>query len=447
MKQIKKRKIFVLDTSVLLVDPSSFRKFGENDVIIPLDVISELDGIKKYNDSVGVNARTTVKLLDEVFSDEIFESGVSLGQNKGSLFMYSLKELNQEVKKTLKDDTVDHRIISVALNLKQKRGQNKEVVVVSNDTNLRFKSSSFGLASEFYQNDRIESIDDLYKGIYYLEDSTLDEFIDSLYQKRAISLNKIPNIAQLSLSQNQFLVIKSNTKSILCNIKGNEVCVIQKKEIYGRINPRNAEQTLAIDALLDKDLNLITLNGPAGTGKTLLAIGAALSQIKEYDQIFISRPIVPMSNKDLGFLPGDIASKISPYMQPLYDNIKFLKQANGGDQKKKSTKIDEMIENGTISLEALAYIRGRTLPKILFIVDEAQNLTPSEIKTIITRMGEGSKIIFTGDIYQIDHPYLDAYSNGLTYLIEKAKDYDKAAHISLEKGERSELSEWAAKNL
>lgn len=331
MKQIKKRKIFVLDTSVLLVDPSSFRKFGENDVIIPLDVISELDGIKKYNDSVGVNARTTVKLLDEVFSDEIFESGVSLGQNKGSLFMYSLKELNQEVKKTLKDDTVDHRIISVALNLKQKRGQNKEVVVVSNDTNLRFKSSSFGLASEFYQNDRIESIDDLYKGIYYLEDSTLDEFIDSLYQKRAISLNKIPNIAQLSLSQNQFLVIKSNTKSILCNIKGNEVCVIQKKEIYGRINPRNAEQTLAIDALLDKDLNLITLNGPAGTGKTLLAIGAALSQIKEYDQIFISRPIVPMSNKDLGFLPGDIASKISPYMQPLYDNIKFLKQANGGD--------------------------------------------------------------------------------------------------------------------
>jgi PhoH-like ATPase len=448
MKNNKKQKMFVLDTSVLLVDPSSFSKFGDHDVVIPLEVIAELDNAKKYSDSVGFNAREVTRLLDEHFSPEMFvNGGASIGPNKGNLLIYFLKELNIEVKKTLKEDKVDHRIISVALNLKQKKGQEKEIVLVSNDTNLRFKAASFGLEVQSYKNDRIENIDDLYKGVLVLDNPELKPFINELYQKKEISIYENEIIKNQTFKPNQFLLIQADDKSVFCKIQNHLVLLVTKDFIYGRVQPRNVEQIFAMNALLDKNLNLVTLNGIAGTGKTLLAIGAAISQAGDYEQIFIARPIVAMSNKDLGYLPGDVQSKIAPYMQPLWDNIKFLKQANGGDEKKKSSKIDDMVESGKIVIEPLAYIRGRTLPKTFFVIDEAQNLTPNEIKTIITRAGEGSKFVFTGDIYQLDHPYLDSYSNGLSYLIEKAKDYKMAAHVYLEKGERSELSDWAAKTL
>lgn len=443
----KKHKMFVLDSSVLLVDPASFLKFNNHDVVIPLEVIAELDNAKKYNDSVGFNAREVTRLLDQYFAPEMFNGGVTMGEGKGNLSIYFLKELNPEVKKSLREDKVDHRIISVALNLKQKKGQDKEIVLVSNDTNLRFKAASFGLEVQSYKNDRIENIDDLYKGVLVLDNPDLTSFINEIYQKKEVSLHENEIIAKHVFKPNQFLLVQAEGKSVLCKTQGDLVSLVTKDSIYGRVQPRNAEQTFAMNALLDKNLNLVTLNGTAGTGKTLLAVGAAISQAADYEQIFIARPIVAMSNKDLGYLPGDVQAKIALYMQPLWDNIKFLKQANGGDQKKKSSKIDDMMESGKIVVEPLAYIRGRTLPNTLFIIDEAQNLTPNEIKTIVTRMGEGSKIIFTGDIYQLDHPYLDSYSNGLSYLIEKAKDYGRAAHVYLEKGERSELSDWAAKTL
>jgi PhoH-like ATPase len=443
----KKHKMFVLDSSVLLVDPASFLKFNNHDVVIPLEVIAELDNAKKYNDSVGFNAREVTRLLDQYFAPEMFNGGVTMGEGKGNLSIYFLKELNPDVKKSLREDKVDHRIISVALNLKQKKGQEKEIVLVSNDNNLRFKAASLLLEVQSYKNDRIENIDDLYKGSLFIEEPTLDTFIDSLYHNRSCLLSKNEFLYKMSFQPNQYLTLKSGNNSALCCVKNDSLVLVVKSSIYSRVEPRNAEQTFATNALLDKEVNLVTLNGLSGTGKTLLAIGAAISQAKDYDQIFIARPIVAMSNKDLGYLPGDAQAKIAPYMQPLFDNIRFLKQANGGDQKKKSSMIDDMIESGKIVVEPLAYIRGRTLPNTLFIIDEAQNLTPNEIKTIVTRMGEGSKIVFTGDIYQLDHPYLDSYSNGLTYLVEKAKDYEKAAHIYLEKGERSDLSDWAAKNL
>lgn len=443
----KKHKMFVLDSSVLLVDPASFLKFNNHDVVIPLEVIAELDNAKKYNDSVGFNAREVTRLLDQYFAPEMFNGGVTMGEGKGNLSIYFLKELNPEVKKSLREDKVDHRIISVALNLKQKKGQDKEIVLVSNDTNLRFKAASFGLEVQSYKNDRIENIDDLYKGVLVLDNPDLTSFINEIYQKKEVSLHENEIIAKHVFKPNQFLLVQAEGKSVLCKTQGDLVSLVTKDSIYGRVQPRNAEQTFAMNALLDKNLNLVTLNGTAGTGKTLLAVGAAISQAADYEQIFIARPIVAMSNKDLGYLPGDVQAKIAPYMQPLLDNIKFLKQANGGEEKKKSSKIDDMIDDGKIVIEPLAYIRGRTLPKTFFVIDEAQNLTPNEIKTIITRAGEGSKFVFTGDIYQLDHPYLDSYSNGLSYLIEKAKDYEKAAHVYLEKGERSELSGWAAKTL
>lgn len=444
---MKKQKIYVLDTSVLFHDDSSIEKFGSHDVCIPMDVIGEIDRHKDRNDSVGANARAVTRFIDERFSQEIFTKGVSLGHSKGNLFLYPLFELNPRVKKAYKNDCVDHRIISVALNLKEKKGQTKVIIVVSNDANLRFKAGAFGLDAQQYKNDRVETIDDLYKGFVSLDDISLDSIIDTIYQKREIDVFESELLLSRNFYPNQFVLLKCGDKTALSRFYNNKLILVGKESIYGRLMPKNAEQTLALNALLNPDIMLVTLNGPAGTGKTLLAIGAAVSQTKIYDQIVVARPIVAMSNKDLGYLPGDAQDKVAPYMQPIYDNLRFLKQANGGEQKKKSTFMDEMLEEGKIKVEPLAYIRGRTMPNTLLIIDEAQNLTPNEIKTIVTRMGECAKIILTGDIYQIDHPYLDAYSNGLSYLIEKAKEYEYAAHITLEKGERSPLSDWAAKNL
>jgi PhoH-like ATPase len=449
MTKTKKDKLFVLDTNIPSIDPACFLKFSNQDVTFLLDVISELDKAKKYTDTVGFNARETTRLLDKFFEPALFKDGVSMGPNKGKLSIYFLKELHPEVKKAFKEDTVDNRIISVALNLKTQY-PDKEIILVSNDTGLRFKAASLGIKVEVYQNDRVENLDDLYKGVVTINsnEEKFIQLINDIYQNNEILIKDIKPYNTTKFSPNQYLILQhSSGKSVLCRrVMGEKIQKVTEKTIYGKLEAKNAEQKFAIDALFDKDISLVTMGGSAGTGKTLLAVAAAIRQADKYSQIFISRPIVALSNKDLGYLPGDVQSKIEPYMQPIWDNIRFIKHQCGGENKKKSREIDEIIEE-KITIEALAYIRGRTLPNTLFIVDEAQNLTPNEVKTIVTRMGEGSKVIFTGDVDQIDHPYLDTHSNGFSYLVERSKNYEKAAHVYLKKGERSDLSDWGAKNL
>jgi len=459
----KKKKNFVLDTNILLDDPYSFFKMGEHDVTIPMEIIAELDKFKTQSTQIGENARVFTRELDKLFSPEIFNAGVSLGHGKGKITLYILKTLNLEVKKRLKDDTPDHKIISAALNLQTKYNksnkQQKEVVFVSNDINLRFKAASFGLSVEAYKNDRVEDLEQLYSGVSLIEDCTQEQVSQIFSGSKSGQEELIRIILDKNPKPNQCFILKNHSNSGLARFvletskqnldeKKQFIHSVVKKDMYNGVKPRNAEQVFGIDVIMDSDINLVTFTGKAGTGKTLVAIGAALCLLdkKVFDQVLIARPIVALSNKDLGYLPGDSLQKISPYMQPLYDNISVLKKQKG-EAKKASQKIDEYLENGKIVVEPLAFIRGRSLNNTLFIVDEAQNLTPREIKTIVTRMGENSKVVFTGDVHQIDHPYLDAHSNGLTYLVDRAKEFENAAHIEFKKGERSLLAEWAAENL
>ncbi len=445
----KEGKIFVLDTNVLLDDPFAFQKMGEHDVVIPMDVITELDKFKSQQSQLGEHAREVTREIDSIFDQKIFESGVSLGPGKGKLTLYLLKQLNIDIKKVLTDNTIDHRIISVALNLTTKEKE-KEVVFVSNDSNLRFKAASFGIKVEAYKNDRIENIEDLYSGITIIEDCASEE-INKIYSNKEETLcsDIISKKVNRNVCFNECFILKAGDQSVLVRyVSDNTIKRVTKKDIYNNVSPRNAEQTFATEIINDPEISLVTVTGKAGTGKTLVAIGVAIALLdtKKFDQVLIARPIVALSNKDLGYLPGDVSQKLGPYMQPLYDNISVLKK-NKGETKKSSQKIDQYLKEEKIIVQPLAFIRGRSLNNTLFIIDESQNLTPREIKTIVTRMGEGSKVIFTGDVYQIDHPYLDAHSNGLTYLVDKAKSFKNAAHIEFKKGERSSLADWAADNL
>lgn len=302
-----------------------------------------------------------------------------------------------------------------------------------------------GLSVEKYKNDRVDSTNGFYTGLLEVDNYEGKDSINTFYKNKKIPASNLKDSDRLY--SNQFVLLKEGEKSVLSIFKDEELHLISKRPVYGRTEPRNAEQTLALNVLFDKNISVVSIVGPAGTGKTLLAIGAGLSQVNDYEEVYISRPIVPLSNKDIGFLPGDVQSKIAPYMQPLYDNIKVLKRANGSLDKKKNKQIDELFDTDKVCVEPLAYIRGRSISGVFFVIDEAQNLTQHEIKTIITRAGEGTKLVFTGDIDQIDHPYLDSRSNGLTYLIEAMKHFPNAAHITLVKGERSYLAEWAAKNM
>lgn len=441
-------KEFVLDTNILIDDSAAMFGFGKHDVTIPIQVLEELDHFKSGQDLKGDSAREVSRQIDNLFSEKIYTEGVSLGPGKGKLRIYLLKQMNFEVKKSLKEDTKDHRIISVALNRKEVRGQTKEVILVSNDINLRIKAGSFGLKVEGRKADRIDDISGLYSGKTLIETDEEIVNIDKVYKEKKADPTKLVEYLKRPLFPNEFFSIKISAKSIMLRyVESQKLLIVVKEDlIYGRVKAKNLEQKLALNAVLDPEISLITFTGKAGTGKTLVAIGAALSIIKNYDQILITRPIVPLSNKDIGFLPGDAGEKVGPYMQPLFDNIRVLKK-NNGETAKVSENIDRYLRDEKIVIEPLAFIRGRSFNNTLFIVDESQNLTPREIKTIVTRMGNDSKVIFTGDIYQIDHPYLDAHSNGLTYLIDSSKFYEKAAHIEFEKGERSALAEWAAENL
>ena len=439
------RKIFVLDTSVILYAHNAIMNFAEHDVAIPITVLEELDQFKKGNENKNFEAREFIRMLDKLASSHMLHNWIPLdSQNakKGSFKVLMAFDSKVDAREVFDDTKADHRILNAALKLQEEhKGKlGKKVILVTKDINLRLKAKSLNLPSEDYETGKVKNLQTLFNGKSTLNRIAADT-ITKLYESNQCETREI--LKKGKPVDNSYYILKSTRNSALAYYNPNEQRMekVEKKQVYG-IKPRNAEQAFAIHALLNPTIKLVSLQGVAGTGKTLLALAGALEQRQHYRQIYLARPIVPLSNKDIGFLPGDIKSKLNPYMDPLWDNLKFIQnQFNESD--KDYSRITEMVEKEKLMITPLAYIRGRSLSNIFFIVDEAQNLTPHEVKTIITRAGDNTKIVFTGDVYQIDTPYLDTQSNGLSYLIDKLKNHPLYAHITLEKGERSELANLA----
>ena len=432
------RKIYILDTNVLLHDPESLFSFDDNAIVLPLSVIEELDRIKRRSDEVGRNAREVSRRLDELRVRGRLSEGVGLA-NGGSVRIEINGNQPDNQPYGIDLNTTDNRILALAYAL-MNHGQSP-VILVTKDLNLRIKADVLGLAAEDFYSDKVD-YHQLYSGVteLYLSVEEIDRFYREGYLDYQAS----------DLQPHQFCILKlgeSSSKSALGRYFQHRLHKLAHdgKAVYG-IKALNKEQKFALDLLLDESIQVVTLVGKAGTGKTIMALAAGLEKVLEgsgrYNRILITRPIVPLGN-DLGYLPGDKEDKIRPWMQPIYDNLEYLCnehiQPNGC--------IDYLIANGKIELEALTYIRGRSIPKQFIICDESQNLSPHVIKTILTRVGRGSKIIFTGDPEQIDHPYLDASSNGLSYLVEKIKAEEISGHITLIKGERSGIAELGARLL
>ncbi len=440
------RKVFVLDTNVLLHDPSALFRFEDNEVVLPITIIEELDRFKKLTEMTGRNARQVSRSLDELRQQGHLIEGIDLS-NGGKLrvslcHQATLKELPVE----LEGKQNDNAILAVALELK--RQTKDEVVLVSKDTNLRIKADVLGLAAEDYENDKVD-IGDLYTGMAEVYVSA-DE-INQLFKLGGIVLEGHfhPNQALTLIDR----LNPNHTALAMLEGKSGKIIPLNKLPHNGisRIQARNREQQFALDLLLRDAISLVTLVGKAGTGKTLLAIAAGLHKVVEerlYSRLLIARPVIPMG-KDIGYLPGDIKEKLTPWMQPLYDNFDLIFGTQDSNDQPAHWRHghDELMERGLLQIEPLTYIRGRTIPKQFLIVDEAQNLTPHEVKTILTRAGEGTKVILTGDPDQIDNPYVDAASNGLIYVVERFKHEPLAAHITLYQGERSALSERATELL
>jgi PhoH-like ATPase len=442
----KAKKIFILDTNVILHDSTCIYNFDEHDIIIPIPVLEELDQFKKGSQIINHHARQFVRELDRLSDDKLFNGSMALGEGKGVMSIRLDKEMHPDLRIVFPNaEKKDHRILNIAYYISQKH-KNHTVVLVSKDVNLRMKARSVRLMVEDYTTDYVRDAAHMYSGCHY-EENLPSEIIAKLYEHDG-ELSSQDYAPSMPLSPNQFLVLRNGKRSALATYAPGEMdnsCSIKrinKESVYG-ITPRNAEQTFAVNALLNTRVKLVTLSGKAGTGKTLLALAAALETRSKYRQILLARPIVPLSNKDIGYLPGDITSKIKPYMQPLYDNLGVIR-GQFSERSKMFQQIQLMLDEEKLAIEPLAYIRGRSLVKMFIIVDEAQNLTPHEVKTIITRAGEDTKIVFTGDINQIDHPYLGIHSNGLSTLIDKMHGQRLYAHIDLKKGERSELAELAS---
>ena len=433
------KKIFVLDTSVILYNHNSIKSFDDNDVAIPITVLEELDNFKKGNDTKNFEAREFIRNIDALSLNHSLQDWIPIGAPKSGKFKVVMKEQSDvDACIIFGEDKPDHRILNVALELSSQY-PNRKVILVSKDVNLRLKAKSLNLIAEDFETGKIKDLESLYCGKTTLNDVDLT-VLDDIY-KNGFCMPE--DLGILKPVPNHYFILKNGTTSVLCfyNSISERIERIEKKPAH-KIMPRNAEQVFALHAIQNPDVKLVTLQGVAGTGKTLLALAGALEQTRLFKQIYLARPIVPLSNKDIGFLPGDIKSKISPFMEPLFDNLKMI-QSQYGEKDKEFKSINDMVESEKLVITPLAYIRGRSLSNICFIVDEAQNLTPHEVKTIITRAGENTKIIFTGDIFQIDTPYLDAQSNGLSYLIDKIHHHPIYAHIRLEKGERSELANLA----
>ena len=438
-KKKKFKKIFVLDTSVILHDHNSLNCFEENDIAIPITVLEELDNFKRGNYNKNFEAREFIRILDRLSNDFTLQDWIPIdGPEKGKFKIIMENEVLSTDAIKVFGDKNDHKILNAALGLKITNKKSK-IILVSKDINLRLKAKALNIQAEDFETGKIDRDSTLYTGKQVIENMDSD-YINKLYK---LGVNNDISVIDDKLVDNGFYILKNGKSSVLgyYNPLDKQLERVEKQYVYG-IKPKNAEQTFALHALLNPEIKLVSLQGVAGTGKTLLALASALEQNNLYQQIVLARPIVPLSNKDIGYLPGNAEDKINPYMQPLFDNLKFIKN-QFGEKEKKYRKIEEMEDLGKLKISALAFIRGRSLSNVIFIVDEAQNLTPHEVKTIITRAGENTKIIFTGDVFQIDTPYLDEQSNGLSYLIDRLKGNDLFAHITLEKGERSELANLA----
>lgn len=433
------KKVYVLDTNVLLQDPIAIYSFGDNDVILPSVVLEEIDSKKKLQDEIGRNARAFSRMIDEHRKDGQLHYGVKL-QNGGTL-RFVIHDSNSSVFQAFEDNKNDNAVIAVA---KQLTEENENTILVSKDILVRIKADILQIKAEDYLSDKVaDSEDELYRG--HSELLVEDELINSFYSEKQLSaLDKF----FVDYPENHYFILKSNmgsNKSAVCRKSNDKLIPLysyaNNENVYG-ITHKNVQQMMLLDLLMNDDIPFVTISGKAGTGKTLLSLAAGLDKVqntKRYARMLVARPIVPMG-KDIGYLPGDKEEKLRPWMQPIYDNLEFLFNT------KKQGDIDKILMGmqGEIQVEALTYIRGRSIPNQYIIIDESQNLSQHEAKTIATRLGEGSKIIFCGDPYQIDHPYLDVYSNGLTYLTERLKWQKESGHISLVRGERSNLAQLCA---
>ena len=434
-------KNFILDTNVLLHDPQALFKFQDNNIIIPITVIEEIDRFKKDSNETGRNARQISRILDAMRENGSLAEGVPLPEGGILKIEIFSEKYIQGLPPELHNQNADNRILGMALNARD-RDLDHPLIFVTKDTNLRIKADTIGLIAEDYESGKVD-IQDLYRGTHDVKVPA--EAIDLFYSQGWLD-------APDRFFPNEFIRIVDGSNSshtVVCRYDASSSHIVALRNMpedgVWSLFPRNREQSFALDVLMDDAIKLVTLVGKAGTGKTLLAIAAGLHKVAEdnvYNRLLVSRPVFPMG-KDLGFLPGDIEEKLTPWMQPIFDNVELLLSGNESEEER-SRGYKELMAMGLLEIEPLTYIRGRSIPKQYMIVDEAQNLTPHEIKTIVTRVGEGTKIILTGDPYQIDNPYVDSSSNGLTYLVEKFRNEKIAAHVTLTKGERSELAELAA---
>lgn len=435
------KKIFVLDTNVLLHDPQALFHFQEHDIVIPIVVIEEIDNFKKDQSEIGRNARNVSRQMDKLRAKGSLSQGVALdggGSLKVDVAAHQSREANFF---TLDKHKADNQILACARELLNSRKE--KVVLVTKDTNLRIKADAVGLLAEDYTSDRVE-LEELYTGSVTWQVEPVQ--IEMLYDGGVVPGE------DRELHPNQFVTFVDQTNDAHTALgryeqSSGRVMPLRRMENppWG-VKPRNREQQFALDLLLDDSISVVTLLGKAGTGKTLLAIAAGLQQVvddERYNRLLVSRPVMPMG-RDLGFLPGDVGEKLRPYMQPIYDNLDFIVTANMEMRRRSSMTPAQLEEGGYLSVEPLTYIRGRSIPNQYIIVDEAQNLTPHEVKTILTRAGEGTKIVLTGDAYQIDNPYVDSSTNGLSYLAEHFKQLDISGHVTLLKGERSTMAELAS---
>lgn len=436
-KKKQEIKNFILDTNIPLLDPTCILGFKEHNVCIPIVVLEELDNFKKGNEAVNVNAREFGRVLKKMVGDELFNGGLSIGKNLGKLTIALGVDYPKEMEQSFSEDSPDHRILAIALTKKQK-GEN--TVLVTNDLNLQMKARALGVPSESYRNDTVKDMTRIYESIS--EVVPTEEEWEEMYSKSQKEQYPIPSRFR-DYPINQLLILKAEEKMLVRKGESGLIPLRKNEKVFG-IQAKNHEQEFAFDALLGPKISLVALTGKAGTGKTLLALAAALKQKDQFEEILVARPAVEMSDKTLGFLPGDKDEKIDPYMMPIYDNLAVIREA--GKPKQRTTEpIREWAKANNIQVLVLNYIRGRSLAGRFIIIDEAQNLTPHEVKTIITRAGVGTKIVIIGDVSQIDSPYQNERSNGLSYLIDKWLGQPEFVHVHLIQGERSPLADKAGR--
>ncbi|MBO4635029.1 MAG: PhoH family protein [Bacteroidales bacterium] len=439
-------KIFVLDTNIILHDYNAVKQFQDNDIVIPVAVIEELDKFKKGEDALSYNARAFMREINQLTEKQSFgPRGVPLGKKLGYIKIEPNHPFSPEFQDLFRDDIQDHRILSTAMWVRDTH-PSRFVALVTKDINLRLKAKAVGMAAQDYLHGRVddEVMVSLEREVIHIEASSEATQRLAYGQDNSLSWKEI---AAKEPKPNQLYKFNFGGETVCARYDASrkEVVLVKNRQAYG-IRPRNDEQKFALDACLNPEIPLVSLTGGAGTGKTLIALAAALEQADQYDQILLTRPTVVLGGQDIGFLPGDQKSKMSPYVQPLMDNLDVIKHCFKPGSRQ-AQKIEALLKEEKLLISPLAYIRGRSLGKVYFIVDEAQNLTPHEVKTIITRAGEGTKMVFTGDVFQIDQPFLDQWSNGLTHLGEKMAGQPLFEHVYLRKGERSALSDVAAKLL